>query len=214
MVYPPVATDTFNIANTDRESYYVTASRLVPYKRMDLIVEAFNRMPDRELIVIGDGPEMSALQAIAGENVRLLGHQPLDQLRHYLQTARAFIFAAEEDFGIVPVEAMACGTPVIAYGHGGVTETVIDGQTGVLFEYQSALAVVEAVRRFESIAESFDPVTIRKQALRFTTEQFRSEFLKSITYAMEAARQNPNSQIDLPKPAKSPGMPTSGVAQV
>jgi UDP-N-acetylmuramyl pentapeptide phosphotransferase/UDP-N-acetylglucosamine-1-phosphate transferase/glycosyltransferase involved in cell wall biosynthesis len=214
VVHPPVATDTFNIAHNGRESYYVTASRLVPYKRMDLIVEAFNRMPDRELIVVGDGPEMSALQAMAGDNVQILGHQPLDQLRHYLQTARAFIFAAEEDFGIVPVEAMACGTPVIAYGHGGVTETVIEGRTGVLFEYQSALAIVEAVRRFELIAETFEPATIRKHALRFTVDQFRSEFLKSITYAMEAAHQIPHSQIDRPKPAMSSDMPTPGVVQV
>src|SRR5205823_11118978 len=110
-IYPPVDVETFK-PGSERSDFYVTASRLVPYKRIDLIVEAFTAMPERRLIVIGDGPEMEKIRAKAGPNVKLVGHQTLDELRRYLQLARAFVFAAEEDFGICVVEAQACGTPV------------------------------------------------------------------------------------------------------
>src|SRR5690606_4789240 len=98
------------------EDYFVTASRMVPYKRMDLIVEAFTDMPDKKLVVIGEGPDMPKLRKLAGQNVKILGYQPRDALREYMRRATAFVFAAEEDFGIAPVEAQACGTPVIAFG--------------------------------------------------------------------------------------------------
>ncbi len=121
VVYPPVDTDGFTL-QVAKENFYLTASRMVPYKRMDLIVRAFARMPDKQLIVIGDGTEMEKVRDAAAPNVTLLGFQPFAVLKDHLQRARAFVFAAEEDFGIIPVEAQACGTPVIAYGRGGAAK--------------------------------------------------------------------------------------------
>ena len=177
-IYPPVDVDWFTpaAAGEAREDFYLTASRLVPYKRIDLIVEAFNRMPDRRLIVLGDGPELRRIKARAGRNVTLLGHQPAEVLRQHMRRAKAFVFAAEEDFGIVTVEAQACGTPVIAFGRGGSTETVIDGVTGVFFRQQTADAIVRSVQDFESDETEWDAALIRSHAERFGVERFRSEF--------------------------------------
>lgn len=172
-IYPPVDVERFT-PRADKEEFYLTASRLVPYKRIDLIVEAFNQMPSRRLVVIGEGPDLEKLRAMAGPNVTVLGHQPFGVLKDYLQRARAFVFAAEEDFGIAPVEAQACGTPVIAYGRGGVTESVIDGRTGLFFEEQSARAIIDAVSRFEAVSV-WDPREIRVNAERFSAERFRGE---------------------------------------
>jgi glycosyltransferase involved in cell wall biosynthesis len=133
-------------------------------------------MPDKELIIIGDGPEMKRVRAAAGPNVTVLGHQPFDVVRHYLQQARAFVFAAEEDFGIAPVEAQACGTPVIALGRGGVTETVVDGETGLFFGEQKVEALCAAIDRFERVRDRFDPERIRSQAERFSRARFRESF--------------------------------------
>jgi UDP-N-acetylmuramyl pentapeptide phosphotransferase/UDP-N-acetylglucosamine-1-phosphate transferase/glycosyltransferase involved in cell wall biosynthesis len=172
-IYPPVDTERFALQE-QKEDFYVTASRLVPYKRIDLIVEAFARMPGRRLIVVGEGPEMEKIRAKTSDNVRLLGYQPVARLRHYLQRARAFVYAAEEDFGIVPVEAQACGTPVICFGRGGVTESVIDGKTGVHFYEQTVESIIDAVSRFED--QQWDPAEIRKNAERFSVRQFRQRF--------------------------------------
>ena len=131
VLYPPVDTDAFTLER-DKDDYYVTVSRLVPYKKVALLVEAFRRMPGRRLIVIGDGPERAKIEALAGPNVEVWGQQPAEVVRRTVAHARAFVFAAEEDFGIAPVEAQACGTPVIAYGVGGARETVLDGETGPL----------------------------------------------------------------------------------
>ena len=136
VIYPPVALDDFPLEER-KEDFYLTASRMVPYKKIDLIAEAFSRMPEKKLIIIGDGPEMDKVRAKAGSNVELLGYRDNATLRSHLQRAKAFVFVAEEDFGIVPVEAQACGTPVIAFGRGGVAETVIPGKTGILFYEQS-----------------------------------------------------------------------------
>jgi UDP-N-acetylmuramyl pentapeptide phosphotransferase/UDP-N-acetylglucosamine-1-phosphate transferase/glycosyltransferase involved in cell wall biosynthesis len=173
-IYPPVDTELFCPGAT-KEDFYVTASRMVPYKRIDLIVEAFTAMPDRRLIVIGDGPDMEKIRAKAGPNVRILGHQPGERLRQYLQMARAFVFVAEEDFGIAPVEAQACGTPVIAYGRGGAGESVIPNETGVLFYDQSVEGLIEAVRAFERVGE-WNRAKIRSNAARFSASRFREEF--------------------------------------
>jgi glycosyltransferase involved in cell wall biosynthesis len=172
-IYPPVNTDWF-VPNGEKENFYLTASRLVPYKRIDLIVQAFNQMPARRLIVVGDGPELEKIRSIAGPNVRVLGYQSAERLRQYMQRARAFVFAAEEDFGIVPVEAQACGTPVIAFGRGGVLESVIPGQTGLFFNEQTVEAVVKAVEEFELC--SWDSQAIRKNAERFSVQRFRDQF--------------------------------------
>ena len=182
VIYPPVDVEAFTPLG-QKEDYYLTVSRMVPYKRVDLIVEAFTRMPDRELIVIGEGPDLDRVRRMAGRNVTVLGYQPFDVVRHYMQRARAFVFAAEEDFGIVPVEAQACGTPVIAYGRGGATETVIEGQTGIFFREQTADSLIGAVDRFESLRRRFSVEQIRSHAELFSKERFACEFLDFVETA-------------------------------
>jgi glycosyltransferase involved in cell wall biosynthesis len=175
VIYPGVDTDYFQIGG-EKEEYYFTSSRLVPYKRVTLIVEAFAQMPDKRLVVIGDGPQLQEVKRAAGPNVTVLGFQADEVLLHHMQRAKAFIFAAEEDFGITPLEAQACGTPVLAYGRGGASETVIDGVTGIHFWTQSVEAICHAVRRFEKSGIVFDPQTIRKHAEQFSIARFRTEF--------------------------------------
>jgi glycosyltransferase involved in cell wall biosynthesis len=178
VIYPPVDVESF-VPGSGKEDFYVTASRMVPYKRMDLIVAAFAEMPNRRLVVIGDGPEMSRVRARARSNVEFLGYQEFPVLRDHLQRARAFVFAAEEDFGIAPLEAQACGTPVIGYGRGGLVETIrgLDDPrpTGVLFYQQTADAIKSAVERFEERAETLDPGACRANAMHFAPERFRAE---------------------------------------
>lgn len=175
VIHPPVDVDNFT-RRSKKDDFFVTASRLVGYKRVDLIVEAFNRMPEHRLVVIGEGPEFEKIRVKAGPNVTLLGHQPFESLRDYMQRARAFVFAAEEDFGIVPVEAQACGTPVIAFGRGGATETVVDGVTGTFFDEQTPESLVRAVGRFDARARGWDASLIRRNAERFSAARFRNEF--------------------------------------
>lgn len=184
VIYPPVDVDRFTLT-ADKDDYYVAMSRLVPYKRMDLIVEAFTDMPDKELVVIGDGPEYDALKKQAGPNVTLLGYQPNDAVAHYLEHARALVFAAEEDFGIVPVEAQACGTPVIAYGCGGARETVQSGVTGVFFDKQTADHLQGAVRSFEQIEPTLNPEEIRAHAEQFAIPVFQSAFAEFVDTAYQ-----------------------------
>ncbi len=175
VIHPPVDVARLGVC-PDKEDFYLTASRLVPYKRVDLIVEAFSRMPDRRLIVIGDGPEMGKIKKKATRNVDILGYQPEEVLTDYMKQARGFVFAACEDFGIVVVEAQACGTPVIAYGVGGARETVIDGRTGLFFHEQTPESIVDAMKRFESMSDGFDTKEIRRNAERFGKERFKEEF--------------------------------------
>lgn len=206
VIYPPVDIESFVPGDPGSRSgdFYMTASRAVPHKRIDLIVDAFRGLPDRRLVVVGDGPELGRLQRRAPANVEFLGYQPGPVLRDCLQNARAFIFAAEEDFGIVPVEAQACGTPVIAFGKGGARETVVPlggvvdtlapeplassgypGQmqgsaarspTGVFFMRQEVESLVAAVHRFEAEEHRFDAAAIRANAERFSTPRFCREF--------------------------------------
>jgi glycosyltransferase involved in cell wall biosynthesis len=179
VIYPGVAVEDFHLCDAKRD-YYVTCSRIVPYKKINLIVEAFRKMPDRKLVVIGDGPQFGQLETLATPNVKLLGAQPHEVLHSYLQGARAFIFAAEEDFGIAPLEAQACGTPVLAYGKGGACETVIDGVTGYHFSEQTADSICAAVKRFERTPHLLDPHSIRAHALKFSEDRFRQEFGKLV----------------------------------
>ncbi len=171
VIYPPVDVESFTLTH-QKDDFYLTASRMVPYKKMDMIVEAFAQMPDKKLVVIGDGPDFQKVKAKAGPNVTMLGYQPFQVLKDHLQRARAFVFAAEEDFGILPVEAQACGTPVIAFGKGGASETVVDGQTGILYYHQTTSSFREAVSRFEKHSEHFLPETIRQHAERFSIGHF------------------------------------------
>jgi glycosyltransferase involved in cell wall biosynthesis len=196
VIYPPVDIDRYSMRE-DKEDFYVTASRMVPYKRIDLVVDAFNQMPERKLVVIGDGPDFAKIRAKAGPNVNLLGFQGDDVLRDYLQRARAFVFAAEEDFGIAPLEAQACGTPVIAYGKGGALETIVgmtEGQTdaaaptGVFFLQQSMKSLCEAVRKFESHRSEITPFACRENARRFSPERFRREFTEFVEQAIGGFR--------------------------
>ena len=188
LLYPPVETEFFGTDDGRRmtdaarsirhpssvHNPYVTASRFVPYKRIPLIVEAFKLLPDRELVVIGDGPERAKVEAAAGPNVRLLGHLPRAELRDWLQRADGFVFAAEEDFGIAPVEALAAGTPVLAYGKGGALETVGPG-TGVFFDAQTPDAIAEGLRRLEGevAAGRVSRAACKAWAERFSVARFR-----------------------------------------
>jgi len=180
VIYPPVDVHAFELC-TKSEDYYLTVSRLVPYKKIDVIVEAFNAMPGSRLVVVGDGPGMKKLKALAGPNVELIGYQPFKTVRDLMQKARAFVFAAEEDFGITPVEAQACGTPVIAYGKGGALESIIElggmePATGMFFERQEAQSIVDAVKLFERNRDMIEPKHCRANALRFSNERFCEQF--------------------------------------
>ncbi|CAM5389404.1 hypothetical protein SAFG77S_07329 [Streptomyces afghaniensis] len=181
-VYPPVDVSKFSFY-PDKEDFYLTASRMVPYKKIDTIVEAFSLMPDKKLIVIGDGPDFKKIKAKAGSNVHLMGYQSFEVLKDHMQRAKGFIFAAEEDFGITPLEAQACGTPVIAYGKGGSLETVkgyneSPHPTGYFFYDQTPEAIRRAVEQFERLP--FNPVHCREHALNFSPERFRTEFKQFI----------------------------------
>lgn len=184
VIYPPVDTSQF-IPSQNKEEFYLTASRFVPYKRIDLIVECFQSMPDKKLIVIGDGPEMKKIKAKAGPNVALLGFQQNDVLIDYLQRAKAFIFAAEEDFGIIPLEAQACGTPVIAYGKGGALETVRSlnhpKPTGLFFPEQTVKALCETVQQFEADPTPFTASHCIENASQFNPQRFRENLKLFVT---------------------------------
>jgi len=172
VIYPPVDVNNFKLVDK-KENYYFTASRMVPYKKIELIVRAFNKMPNKKLIVSGDGPEFNKIKKIANTNIELLGFVKNDKLNQYLEKARAFVFAAEEDFGIIPVEAQACGTPVIAFGKGGALETVIKNKTGIFFYKQDEESIINTVNEFETM--TFNYKTIRDNAIRFSKERFESE---------------------------------------
>ena len=184
VIYPPVDTEAFTL-QTQKEDFYLTVSRLVPYKKVGLIVDAFTQMPEKKLIVIGDGPDFKKISEKAGPNVQMMGHQPDDILKKHLAHARAFVFAAEEDFGIAPVEAQACGTPVLAYGVGGARETVVEGETGLFFPAQTPESVQAVVATFEEDLGRFDPVRIRHYATRFSKEVFHQAFAALVEQAWE-----------------------------
>lgn len=185
VIYPPVEVEKFEISS-QREDYYVTVARLVPFKRIDLIVEAFNKTPDRRLIVIGDGPDRKTLERSAGSNIEFPGFQNQKFVNKYIKRARAFLFSSVEPFGIAVVEALACGTPVIAYDRGAAPEIVCDGENGILFDKQDADGMIAAVERFEKREASFDPVQIRSGAFRFSSREFRKQFRN---YVARAIRQ-------------------------
>ncbi|NEZ63184.1 glycosyltransferase family 4 protein [Leptolyngbyaceae cyanobacterium CCMR0082] len=174
VIYPPVDISRFEWQHP-RENFYLTVSRFVPYKRVDLTVAAFNQL-GLPLVVIGDGSDWSRIKAMAGSNIRLLGQQPDSAVADYMQRCKGFIFPAEEDFGITPVEAQAAGAPVIAFGRGGVAETVIHGQTGILFPDQTVDSLVQAVKSFEMGMYELNRDNLRHQAEKFSIECFRSQF--------------------------------------
>ncbi len=173
VIYPPVDTHLYPL-ETNKEEFYFTASRFVPYKKVEMIVEAFAGMPDKKLLVAGDGPNRKLVESKAAKNIELLGYLPAEKLNHYMRKAKAFVFAAEEDFGITVVEALSCGTPVIALNKGGTGETVIDGFNGVHFYDQTPNAIAAAVKRFETIKEP-DYVKIHDFAEQFSRQIFEEK---------------------------------------
>ena len=173
VIYPPVDVDKFTLREA-KDEFYLTASRMVPYKKIDLIVEAFSQT-DKKLLVIGDGPDMAKIKSKAGKNVELLGFADDETMTDLMGRAKAFVFAAEEDFGITPVEAQACGTPVICFGRGGARETVIDGESGLYFMEQNVKELLGAVVKFEQNRDKFEPVKIRENSLRFSRVRFEAE---------------------------------------
>lgn len=190
VMHSPIELDQFKPGKT-KSDFYLAASRLVPYKKMDLIVESFAQLPDKHLIVIGDGPEASKIRNKAPANVTLLGYQPNDVLIDHLQRAKALIFAAEEDFGLIPLEAQACGTPVIAYAKGGALETVRglneDMPTGVFFDHQTSASIVEAIHRFEANASRLTSDHCVANAQRFHPDRFKANLLAFVKSKIPAA---------------------------
>jgi glycosyltransferase involved in cell wall biosynthesis len=204
VISPPVNLDRFRLGDR-KGDFYFTASRLVQYKRIDIIAEAFSKMPDRRLIIAGEGPEMNKIKALAGPNVEIVGHVDASRMTELMQQAKAFVFAAEEDFGIVPLEAQACGTPVIAYGRGGALETVrglvnSPNPTGMFFNRQTSDSIVEAVGLFEQMAHRITPQACRANALRFSEERFRNDLLTFVTEEYDRYFQ----QQDVPQPEAAP----------
>ncbi|MCL5039656.1 MAG: glycosyltransferase [Firmicutes bacterium] len=180
VIYPPVSLDRFKLTEK-KDDYFLFISRLVPYKKADLVVAALTKI-GVPLVVVGDGPQLNECRRLAGKRVQFLGYQDDSAVADLMERARAVIFAAEEDFGIVPVEAQACGTPVIAYGRGGAVETVIpaDGRnwsvaTGVHFAEQSVESLSSAIRQFLGWEGNFQPAVLRRNAERFSKERFKRE---------------------------------------
>jgi glycosyltransferase involved in cell wall biosynthesis len=179
VICPPVDTEFYTPAAVPREDFYLVVSALAPYKRFDLAIGACEQL-GRKLVVIGKGQDLARLKATAGPNVSFLGWQSDEVIRDHLRRAKALLFPGEEDFGIVPLEAQACGCPVIAFGRGGTTETVrplgdVSEPTGVFFAEQTVESLIDGIERFESDADRFDPRAARRQAVLFRKERFESE---------------------------------------
>jgi len=177
VIYPPVDTEYFSFS-PDKEEYYYTVGRFINYKKVELLVEAFNSSPDRKFIVAGEGPDFERVKKIAGKNVQLLGYVSREDNKKLMQNAKAFLFAAKEDFGIAPVEAQACGTPVIAYGRGGALETVVEGKTGLFFHEQTTQSIIDALKRFEEMQFNFRDISVH--AKKFSKLRFENEMKEFI----------------------------------
>ncbi|HEY4756187.1 MAG TPA: glycosyltransferase [Ignavibacteriaceae bacterium] len=174
VIYPPVDTAKFR-CESKKEDFYLTASRFVPYKKIDLIAEAFSKMPDKKLVIIGEGTDEDKIKAKCNKNVKMINYKKVDDLAEYMKRARAFVFAAEEDFGISVIEALSCGTPVIALNKGGTAETIIDGKYGIHFSEQTTEDIVNAVSRFEKSEKTFDPQMLSDYAKRFDRSIFEEK---------------------------------------
>ncbi|OQB05718.1 MAG: GDP-mannose-dependent alpha-(1-6)-phosphatidylinositol monomannoside mannosyltransferase [bacterium ADurb.Bin212] len=187
VVYPPVNIDKFQPVKNPKADYYLFVSRLIRYKKADLVIEAFNVLGD-ELRIIGAGPEEGSLRKIAKGNIKFLGKISDEELTDQYSNARAFIFPAEEDFGIVPVEAMASGRPVIAYNRGGASETVVQGVTGELFKEQTRDEIIDAVKAFNP--DKYDIEAIRNRAENFSEQKFKKNFKDSVSNFVSEHRAN------------------------
>ena len=181
VIHPPVNTDFFTPGSEEAEDFYLVLSRFVPYKRIDIAIEACNKLK-RKLVIIGDGSQKARLESMAGPTVTFTGRLNDMETREYYRKCRAFLFPGLEDFGITPVEAMACGKPIIAYGKGGALDTVVPGKTGLLFSEQSAESLGKAMLEFEQT--EFDPAVIRTHAEGFSADRFRDQIYQFITERM------------------------------
>ena len=191
VIYPPVDTDFYTPAVLAREDYYLVVSAFAPYKRLDLAVQACERL-GRRLVVIGTGQDEQRLRRLAGPAVHFLGWQSDEVIRDHLRRCRALLFPGEEDFGIVPVEALACGTPVIALGRGGAAETIVPPEagrepTGLWFDEQTVDCLAGTVQRFEQIRASFDPVALRRHALRFSAARYQEQLFSYLDSVLAGA---------------------------
>jgi glycosyltransferase involved in cell wall biosynthesis len=175
VIYPPVDVEDFTLTE-EKEPYYVTASRLVPYKKIQMMVEAFNELPHLEFRVLGTGPELENLQKLAKPNVKIMGFQQREEQINQVKKAKAFIVAAHEDLGITPVEAQSCGTPVIALKAGGYLETVVAGETGIFFQEQNVESLKSAIEEFERNGIHASPASIRAHTLQFSDQKFKDSF--------------------------------------
>lgn len=186
VVYPPIDTSFFtpNGTSVEHRSQYISISRLVPYKRIDLLVKAFNKLPHLKLKIVGTGPEKQRLQELANPNIEFTGFIKNDTLRKELRKSRALLLAANEDFGITSLEAQSCGIPVIALKKGGYLETVVEGETGLFFDLQSEDSIVDTINEFEQERLHFAPEKARENAMRFSKKRFREDFLAFVQDAI------------------------------
>ena len=187
VLYPPVETGRFS-PKKEHENYFLIVSTLTPYKRVDLAVELFNKLGKR-LVIIGDGSDRARLQRMAAGNIDFLGFKEDSVVKEYLENCRAFIFPGEEDFGIAPVEAMACGKPVLAFRRGGLTESMVEGKTGQFFEEQSVESMEEGLTQLLIHEKNYDANFIAKHAEKFSTEHFK----RSIRNLVDRAKMGPQS---------------------
>jgi len=175
VIHPPVYLDEYEISASGPDDFYLVVSQLVPYKRIDLAITAFNQL-NKKLVVIGEGSEKARLEKVAGPHITFLGSQPLKVLRDHYQRCQAFIFPGVEDFGITPLEAQTSGRPVLAYRAGGALETIQENSTGLFFNEQTAESLVDAVERFETLRKNINPIACRQNAERFGADRFRETF--------------------------------------
>lgn len=179
IIYPPVNIDRINLSESSTDDYYVCVSRLEPYKKIDLAIEAFNKL-GKQFVIIGSGSDRNRLEGLSKKNIEFLGWQSDKSIYEYIRNSRGFVFPGEDDFGITPVEAMACGKPVVAYGAGGAKETIIDKKTGVLFHKPEAESLIEAILYLEENSDRFTPESCRSQAEKFSEENFQNDFRKTL----------------------------------
>ena len=187
VVYPPVDTQKFNL-NEEKEDYYIAIGRFAPMKRFDLLIDAFNELPDKKLILVGDGFLMDKFRKKAKDNISFTGFLPSEEVSEYLQKAKASICVGIEDFGIAAVESQACGTPVIAYAVGGTGETIINKKTGVLFKNQTKEAIQKSIEELEQI--NFDYREIHENAKAFSIENFKANFKKVVDNYIQSFDDN------------------------